>query len=95
MYEESKKAIYGTLEASLLFQEKLSKRWQEMGYQINEYNWCITNNIIDNKKCIVLWHINVLKASQIDPAIVSSVLDEINTEYGKICENDYHAGKSA
>ena len=37
MYAESKKAIYGTLEASLLFWAKRSKSLEEMGYQRNEY----------------------------------------------------------
>ena len=32
MYAEVKKAIYGTLQASLLLWEKLSKRLEEMGY---------------------------------------------------------------
>ena len=36
VYAEYKKAIYGTLEASLLFWAKLSKRIEEMGYQINK-----------------------------------------------------------
>ena len=35
MYAESKKAIYGTLEASLIFWGKLSKSLEEMGYQRN------------------------------------------------------------
>ena len=35
MYAEAKKAVYGTLEASLLFWGKLSKILEEMGYQIN------------------------------------------------------------
>ena len=35
MYAESKKVIYGTLEVSLLFWVKISKRLEEMGYQRN------------------------------------------------------------
>ena len=35
MYAEAKKAIYGTLEASLLFWGELSKNLEEIGYQIN------------------------------------------------------------
>ena len=35
MYAESKKSIYGTLEASLLFWVKLSKNLEEMGYHRN------------------------------------------------------------
>ena len=53
MYAESKKAIYGTLEASLLFWAKVSKSLEEMGYQRNEYEWCVVNKIIENKKCVL------------------------------------------
>ena len=49
MYEESKKDIYGTLEASLIFWPKLSKILEEMGYQRYEYVWCFMKKIIDGK----------------------------------------------
>ena len=71
MYAEANKAVYGTLEASLLFWGKLSKSLEEMGYQRNEYDWCVMKNITDNKKCTILWHDNYLKTSHVDPAVVS------------------------
>ena len=84
MYAESKKAIYGTLEASLIFWAKLSKILEEMGYQRNEYDCYVMNKIIDNKQCTILWHVYELKTSHIEPAVVSSVLADIDAEYGKI-----------
>ena len=84
MYAEYKKAIYVTLEASLLFWAKLSKSLEEMGYQRNEYDWCVMNKIIDNKQCNILWHVDDLKTSPVDPDIVSRVLADIDAEYGKI-----------
>ena len=66
-----------------------------MGYQRNEYDWCIMNNIIDDKQCTVLWNIDELKISNFYPAIIYSILSDIDAEYGKICKNDHHAGKSA
>ena len=84
MYAEYKKAIYVTLEASLLFWAKLSKSLEEMVYKRNEYNWCVMNNIIDNKQRTILWHINDLKISHVEPAVISIVLDDIDSEYGKI-----------
>ena len=42
------------------------------------------NKIIDNKQCTILWNVYDLKTSHVDPAIVSSVLFDIDTEYGKI-----------
>ena len=61
MYTEGKKAIYGTLEALLPFWEKHSKSLEEMGYQRNEYDWCVMNKIIDNKQCTILRNIDDLK----------------------------------
>ena len=78
MYAEAKKAIYGTLEASLLFWGKLSKSLEEMVYQRNEYGWCVMNKIIDNKQCAIIWHVDDLNKSYVDPAVVSSVLADID-----------------
>ena len=61
MYAEAKKDIYGKLEASLLFSGKYSKILEEMGYQRNEYDWCVMNKIIDNKQCTIIWHVDDLK----------------------------------
>ena len=94
MYAESKKAIYGTLEASLLLWEKLPKSLEEMGYQRNKYDWCVMSNIIHNKQFTILWHFDDLKTSHVDPTVVSSVLADIDAEYGKICKNEHNLGQS-
>ena len=93
MYAESKKGVYGTLEASLLFWGKLSKSLEEMGYQRNEYDWCVLNKIIDNKECTILCYVDDLKTSHVYPAIVSSVIADIDTEYGKISKMTITRGK--
>ena len=41
-------------------------------------------NIIDYKQCIILWHVNDLKTSNVDPAIISGLLFDIDASYGKI-----------
>ena len=84
MYTEYKEAIYGTLEASLLFWEKPSKILEEIGYQRNEYYWCIMNKIINNKQRTILWHVDELNTPHVEPTVISSVLAEIDAEYGKI-----------
>ena len=64
-----------------------------MGYQRNEYYWCVMNNIIDSKQCIILWHVDDLKTSHFDPAVVSRVLADIDAEYGKIEKMTITRGK--
>ena len=94
MCAEAKKAIYGTLEASLLFWDFFPKKLRRNRiYQRNEYTWCIMNKIIDDKKCTILWHINDLKTSHVDPTIISNILACIDAEYGKIAKMTTTWGK--
>ena len=78
------KNIYGTLDASLLFWGEISKSLEEMGYQRNEYDWCVMNNIIDDKQCTILYNVNYLKTSHVEPYVIPIVLADINLEYVKI-----------
>ena len=64
-----------------------------MGYQRNEYDRCVMNNIIEKKQCAILWHVNYLKTSNIEPAVVSSVIADIDTEYGNIAKMTITRGK--
>ena len=93
MHAESKKDIYGTLEVSLLFWSKLSKILEEMGYQRNEYDWCVMKKITDEKQCNILWHVDDLETSHVDPAIISSILAYIDAEYGDIAIMTITQGK--
>ena len=53
------------------------------------------NKITDGNKCTILWHVDDLKTSHINPDVIYRVLSEIDAEYGMICKNYHHAGKSA
>jgi hypothetical protein len=84
MYVKLKKALYGTLQAAMLFWKDFSEKLVLWGYAINPYDWCVPNKIIDGKQCTVVRHVNDLKISHVDPNAVESLLDLLNEEYGKI-----------
>ena len=50
--------------------------------------------IIDNKQYTILWHADDLKTSHVDPAVISSVLADIDAEYGKIVKMTIMRDKS-
>jgi hypothetical protein len=83
MYVQLKKALYGTLQAAVLFWRNLSKKLKEWGFTINPYNWCVANQTINGKQCTIQWHVNDIKVSHINPNIVTKVLKLFNGEYGK------------
>ena len=58
LYGEARKAIYDTLNTSLLFYKKLVKSLQDWVFELNPYEWCCANKIIDNKQCTTVWHVD-------------------------------------
>jgi hypothetical protein len=49
MYVKLKKALYGTLQAALLFWKDLSGKLEEWRFKINPYNWCVANKTVGGK----------------------------------------------
>ena len=59
IYTELNKALYGTLQAALLFWPKLSVFLTEKhGFMRNEYDWCVVNKMMSGRKCTVAWYVN-------------------------------------
>jgi hypothetical protein len=79
-----KKAPHGTLQAAMLFSKDLSAKLVSWGYEINPCDWCVANKMVNGKQCTVLWHVDDLTLSQVDPAVVESLLDLLNGVCGKL-----------
>jgi hypothetical protein len=63
---ELQKALYGTLQASLLFWENLTKfLMEELGFTVNPYDRCVVNKMIKGKQCTIIWHVDDLKLSHV------------------------------
>ena len=78
-----KKALYGTLQAALLFWKNLSGKLIEWGFELNPYDNCVANLVVNGKQCTVLWHVDDIKISHEDESVIEGVLDQLNEEYGK------------
>jgi hypothetical protein len=77
------KALYGTLQAALLFWENLSSQLQEWGFEINPYDFCVANKTIDKKQCTIVWHVDDLKISHQDSRVVTRILNLLDGKYGQ------------
>jgi hypothetical protein len=60
LYVELLKALYGTLQAALLFWKLLSGKLEKWGFTINPYDWCVANKMIDGTQCTIVWHVDDL-----------------------------------
>ena len=51
------------------------------------------NNIIDDKQCTILWHFDDLKKSNVNPAVISGILADIDAKYRRIEKMTITRGK--
>ena len=63
------------MNASLLFWKKLAKSLTSWGFELNSYDWCCANKMINGKQCTILWNVDDLKLSHVDPNVVTQVLE--------------------
>jgi len=78
-----KKALYGTLQAALLFWKLLSETLQEWGFVLNPYDKCVANKNIEGKQCTIIWHVDNLKISHADKNVVENILKKLNDKFGQ------------
>ena len=61
LYVKLQKALYGLMQASLLFYRKLRKELEDFGFTVNPYDPCVANKDVgDGKQLTVIWHVDDL-----------------------------------
>ena len=63
LYVKLKKALYGTLRASLLFWKNLTSTLKKWVFFLNPYDECVANKMISGSQATIVWHVDDLKIS--------------------------------
>ena len=63
MYVRLLKALYGLLRSALLFYNKLRGDLEDMGFEVNPYDPCVANKMINGSKMTVTSYVDDLKIS--------------------------------
>eukprot|EP00980_Cylindrotheca_fusiformis_P010187 scaffold2267_cov92-Cylindrotheca_fusiformis.AAC.6 len=84
IYTELDKALYGTLQAALLFWENLvAFLVDKHGFKLNPYDRCVANKQINGKQCTIGWHVDDLKISHVENDVIEGIYQLLNDQYGK------------
>jgi hypothetical protein len=76
------KALYGTLQAALLFYKKLKKDLEGIGFKIKPYDPCVANRTVNGKQHTVLWHVDDIKSSHVFRKVNDDFLLWLEKMYG-------------
>jgi hypothetical protein len=94
LYTKLNKALYGTVQASRLFWEKLSSFLiEENGFERNPYDFCVVNKMVNGKQFSIVWYVDDLKLSHVDSSVVEDMIDTIKREFGKELDVTVRRGK--
>ena len=69
LYVHILKAIYGLLVSAILFYNKFRASLEKVGFECNPYDPCIANKIVNGKQMTIVWHVDDLKSSHVDPRV--------------------------
>jgi len=93
LFVKLSKALYGTLQAALLFWKNLSSFLvNEMGFELNPYDQCVANKVINGKHCTIIWHVDDLKMSHLEQSVLEEIIVALNKKYGKETPITVHWG---
>ena len=87
------KAIYGMLEASLMWYRKLRRDLEEKGFQFNGYDPCVANRIVNKVQHTIRFHVDDIMSSHKDAAINDEFAQWANKKYGSIKKGICSPGK--
>ncbi|KAG7373146.1 reverse transcriptase RNA-dependent DNA polymerase [Nitzschia inconspicua] len=93
LYVHLIKALYGMLVSAMLFYKKLKQDLIDYGFEINPYDPCVANKIVNGKQLTITWHVDDLKVSHMQPSVVTEFMDWVKKMYGQIGEVKITRGK--
>ena len=93
LYVEALNALYGIMKAALLFYLKFVKNLKSIGFELNPYDPCVANNIVDGAQLTVVWHIDDLKVSHVDAGVVTIISVWLQNTYEHLFDDGSGAMK--
>jgi hypothetical protein len=60
LYLHLQKALFGMMKSALLFYKKLISELKEMSSEVNLYNPCIVNKMVNRSQMMIQWHVDHL-----------------------------------
>ena len=77
----------------MLFYRKLVKALIGYGFELNPYDPCVANKMVNGKQLTICWHVDDVKSSHVDPEINDQFLAWVKAEFGKLGEVKTVRGK--
>ena len=84
LYVHITQAIYRMLFSAMLSYCKLTKALLSYIFELNPYNLCVVNKMVNSEQLNICWHVDDLKSSHMDPKVNDELLQWIQDTFGQL-----------
>ena len=79
--------IYGTMVASLIYYNKFVKKLKRNGLQLNTYDICVVNSLLNDNQKTICFHVDDCKISHQDSKVNEEFINTLYDEYESLFED--------
>ena len=83
LYVEVLRAIYGMLEAAMLWYQEFKRKLEGIGFKFNDYDACVANRVVDGCQHTVRYHVDDLLSSHVNKKVNDNFLTWLQKTFGK------------
>ena len=87
LYLQDLNAIYGIIKAALIFYWIFFGNINTIGLNINPYDPCVENKVVNINQMTVMWHVNDIKVIQKSKKIITSMAKWLKKIYERLFED--------
>ena len=83
LYDQLVRVVYRTLLGAIISYNKLSKHLIDHGFVQNNNDMCTFNKMVNGEQITVQFHVDDLKVSHKDQAVLEDFLSNLRNEFGQ------------
>ena len=93
LYLKVERAIYGCIESALAWYNMFTKILEKMGFELNPYDKCVANKMINGTQCTIVWYVDDVKVSHICQQVLDDITNKMQEHFGPmdIMKGDKHS----
>ena len=84
LYVKLLKALYGCVQSALLWYQMFYTYLKDIGFELNPYDPCVANKMIDRKQCTIAWYVDDTKIAHADSNVESQIIEQLEERFGKM-----------
>ena len=84
LYVHITHAIYRMVVSAVLFYHKLAKALLSYSFELNPYDLCVANKMVNSEQLTICWHMDDHKSSHINPKVNDEFLQWIKDTFRQL-----------